>query len=156
MFHLLILLLTNCSSSAELACTCVPGPKPRTSTEERAALAGKSLLFAGQVVATSYRRDSTRVLDVEKGDSIWFRYTNVVATVIPLTVWKGRVRDTVHVETDAQTTMCGASLDLGEQYLIDASPIDGSTSLYTDKCRWTRPLSEADELVKVLQRLDPP
>jgi hypothetical protein len=153
MFQLLIPLLTSCSPSPALACTCIPGPKPRTSAEARAAIAAKNVLFAGQVVATSSRRDSTRVLDVQKGDSIWFRYTSLLATVIPLRVWKGTVQDTVQVETDAYTTMCGASLRTGEQYLIDADSIDGSASLWTDKCRWTRPLSETDELVKILKRL---
>jgi Tissue inhibitor of metalloproteinase len=156
MFQLLILLLIRCSPSAEVSCTCVIGQKPRTTNETRAAIAAKSVLFTGQVVATSFRRDSTRVLDVEKGDSIWFRSTRLVAMVTPLTVWKGHLQDTVQVETDAQTTMCGASLSMGEQYLIDAQAVDGSTVLWTDKCRWTRPLSETDELVKVLRQMNRP
>jgi hypothetical protein len=154
MLQLLILLAARCSPGAELACTCIPGPKPRTPSEARAAVAAKSVLFAGQVIATSYRWDSTRVLDTEKGDSIWFRYTSLVAKVTPQRVWKGHVQDTVQVETDASTTMCGASLRTGEQYLIDANPIEGSRSLWTDKCRWTTPLRETDELVRILQRVN--
>jgi hypothetical protein len=147
----LLILLMSCSPGAELVCTCIPGPEPRTLTEARAALAAHSVLFAGRVIRTSFRRDSTHVLDVEKGDSLWLRYTTLVATVTPQRVWKGQVQDTIQVETDAQTTMCGASFRVGEQYLIDANPIDQST-LRTDKCRWTRPLAEAKELVKLLQR----
>jgi hypothetical protein len=150
MFLLLSLFLAPCSSFAVFACTCIQRPDPQTVAEARRALAATDAVFAGRVLHTRYRRDSTRVQTIE-GDSTWFRSTTLVATMALEKIWKGQVRDTVQVETAAQTTACGAGLEDGERYLIDAGPI--SESVYvTSKCGWTRPLSQAAKLQALLRR----
>jgi hypothetical protein len=113
-------------------------------SEARAAIAEREVLFSGLVVSTSFRHDSIRVQST-RGDSIWWRSRTVIATMTPEEIWKGKLADTVQVETEAQTSACGAGLARGYRYLIDASR-QGKSGLYTDKCRWTRPRSLNDSL----------
>lgn len=150
MLLVLSLVLAPCNPFTVFACTCIQRPDPHTVAQARRALTATDVVFAGRVLHTSYRRDSTRVLTI-KGDSTWFRSTTLVATMALEKVWKGQARDTVQVETDAQTTACGASLESGEQYLIDANQISDSV-FSTSKCGWTRPLSQAAELQVLLRR----
>jgi hypothetical protein len=153
MFLLLTLLAAPCGGTVA-ACTCIPGGQPHTVSEARAAIAGREVLFSGLVLATSFRRDSMRLRNTQ-GDSVWWQSWTVVATMIPEEIWKGKLTDTVQVETDAQTTACGASLARGYRYLIDASR-QGKSGLYTDKCRWTRPRSLTDSLQVLLRQARPP
>jgi lysophospholipase L1-like esterase len=154
MFLLMTLLTAAPCRSPTPACTCVPGGQPHTVSEARAAIAERDALFSGLVVSTSFRHDSIRVQST-RGDSIWWRSRTVIATIIPEEIWKGKLADTVQVETDAQTTACGASLARGYRYLIDASRQEKS-GLYTDKCRWTRPRSLTDSLQVLLRQASPP
>ena len=153
MFLLLTLLAAPCGGPTS-ACTCVPGAQPHTVSEARAAIAKKQLLFSGLVVSSNSRRDSVR-LQTADGDSVWYRSWTMVATMIPEEIWKGKLADTIQVETDAQPTACGASLARGYRYLIDASR-QGKSGLYTDKCRWTRPHSLTDSLQVLLRQARPP
>jgi hypothetical protein len=152
MLLLFSLFLVPCAPS-ELACTCIQRPEPHTVAEARASLAGTAVVFTGHVLHTGYRHDSTRVVTTE-GDSVWFRSTTLIATMALEKVWKGQARDTVRVETEAQTTACGASLQSGEEYLIDAAPVSDSV-FTTSKCGWTRPLSRAAKLQALLRRVIP-
>ncbi len=154
MFLLLILLTATPCRSPTAACTCVPAGQPHTASEARAAIAGREVLFSGLVVSTSFRHDSIRVQST-RGESIWWRSRTVIATMIPEEIWKGKLTDTVLVETDAQTTACGADLTPGYRYLIDASR-QGNASFFTDKCRWTRPQSATDSLQLLLRQARPP
>jgi hypothetical protein len=151
MLVLLIVLLTPCSPRRGLACTCLQRPEPHTIAEARAALASTDAVFAGRVLRTTLRRDSSSIVSAD-GDSTWFRYATVVATLAVRQVWKGEVPDTVQVETASQTTMCGADLRAGENYVIDADRI-GRSIFATSKCGWTRPLSQAGELEALLRRV---
>jgi lysophospholipase L1-like esterase len=153
MFLSLILMAAPCGLPAS-ACTCVPGGQPHTVSEARAALAKRDVLFSGLVVSTTSRRDSVR-LQTTQGDSVWYRSRILIATMIPEEIWQGKLADTVQVETDAQTTACGASLARGYRYFIDATR-QGKSGLYTDKCRWTRPHSMTDSLQVLLRRARPP
>jgi hypothetical protein len=149
MLLLLALFLAPCGPDS-VACTCIQRPEPRTIEDVREALSSADALFAGYVLHTRYRRDSTWVRTT-KGDSTWFRSTTLVATVTLEQSWKGQLRDTLQVETAAQTTACGASLRTGEHYLIDAGRLSDSV-FATSKCGWTRPLSEAVKLQALLQQ----
>jgi lysophospholipase L1-like esterase len=153
MFLLLTLLAAPCGDHAP-ACTCVPGAQPHTVSQARAAIDEREALFSGLVVSITSRRDSVR-LQTTQDDSVWYRSWTLVATMIPEEIWKGKLGDTVQVETDVQTTACGASLARGYRYLIDASP-QGRSTFYTDKCRWTRPHSLTDSLQVLLRRARPP
>jgi hypothetical protein len=66
-------------------------------------------------------------------------------------VWKGRVHDTVQVETAAETSACGASLRENEHYLIAADYIS-ETVVATNKCAWTRPLARGAKLRALLDQ----
>jgi lysophospholipase L1-like esterase len=149
MFVLLTLLTAPCGGTVA-ACTCIPGGQPHTVSEARAAIGEREVLFSGLVLATSFRRDSVRLRNTQ-GDSVWWRSSTVVATMIPEEIWKGKLGDTIQVETDAQTTACGASLARGYRYFIDATR-QGKSGLYTDKCRWTRPHSLTDSLQVLLRQ----
>jgi lysophospholipase L1-like esterase len=153
MFILLALLTAPCGGIVA-ACTCVPGGQPHTVAEARAAIGEREVLFSGLVVSTTSRRDSLRIRTAE-GDSVWWRSWTVVATMIPEEIWKGKLPDTVEVETEAQTSACGASLEQGYRYLIDAGR-EQESILVTDKCRWTRPHSLTDSLQVLLRQAKPP
>ena len=143
------LLFQPCGPLARTACTCLQRSEPRTVSEARAALDAADAVFSGEVVRTTLRRDSTRAATI-RGDSAWFRYETLVATIAVREVWKGGVADTVQVETPVQTTMCGADLE-GGAYLIDGERT-GASTFVTTKCSWTRPLSEARALQALLRR----
>ena len=146
---LLSLASAPCKPAADLSCTCVPRTDPRTVAETRRDLPAMGVVFTGRVLHTRSRRDSIRVKSAE-GDSTWFRIWTVLATVANEMVWKGPIPDTVQVETNLETAACGAGLREGERYLISAGRVSPSV-LITSKCGWTRPLSEATELLALLR-----
>jgi hypothetical protein len=111
MFLLLTLMLAPSGLPGPL-CTCVPGGEPHTVSEAREALARREIVFSGLVLSTSFRRDSVRVRN-PRGEPVWWRSSLLVATMIPEEIWKGKLADTVRVETEAQSTACGASLVRG-------------------------------------------
>jgi hypothetical protein len=148
MLFVVALFLQTCSAPGWMVCTCIQRSEPRTVLEARAALASTDAVFSGEVLRTTLRRDSTRAATV-RGDSVWFRYETLVATMAVREVWRGQVPDTVDVETPAQTTMCGADLEAG-RYLIDGER-SGEATFVTSKCGWTRPLSRARDLLALLR-----
>jgi hypothetical protein len=150
MLFLLTLLTASCSSPLSGACSCIQRPEPRYVADVRQALESMDALFAGRVVETTYRPDSVRV-GTAQGDSSWFRSTTLVATFAVEERWKGTPPDTVQVETDEQTTACGARLLVHGRYLIEATLITGSV-FATSKCGWTRPLAHAAELRALLHQ----
>lgn len=97
---------------------------------------------------SAFRDDSVPTPNVA-GRTGWFRYSTLVATVTVGRVWKGALPDTVRVETPASTTMCGADLRVGLEYLIDADLVAGPL-FYTTKCSWTRRWHERDPLGALL------
>jgi hypothetical protein len=134
-------------------CTCVlPPEQPRTVAEARAALDSKDVLFEGHVLTIERRQDSVMV-----GTRTW-TVRVIVARMAVRRVWKGDVPDTIVVETAEETTMCGAELERGKQYLVDAYR-DAAGKLGTGKCGWTQPFGQARSLRRLLrdaQRLSVP
>lgn len=149
MLLLLNLLVAPCKPLTNHACTCLLGADPETVAETRQRLAEIDVVFAGRVLHTRYGRDSTRVLSGD-GTAFWFPSNVLVATMAVEEVWKGPVADTVQVETNVETSACGARLQVDESYLISASLVD--ESLITSKCSWTRPLLKANRLQALLRR----
>jgi lysophospholipase L1-like esterase len=70
------------------------------------------------------------------------------------TVWKGRIGDTIVVESNIETSACGPTLIVGQSYLIDADRKSDSV-LSTSKCGWSRSRDTARRLELLLRAAAP-
>ena len=118
-FSPLILAVAGClDHSTPARCLCAPTPPLTTRAEASALLAEETGgVFEGRILAIRLRQDST-LLDSASGRH--WRYDVLVATVQVKRRWSSGVADSVHVETMAQTTMCGLDLVAGQRYLFVA------------------------------------
>ncbi|MBA3405688.1 MAG: hypothetical protein H0U13_13575, partial [Gemmatimonadaceae bacterium] len=101
------------------ACTCVPGPPPDSRAAVAAYAGGSAAVFEGQVVRVELAADSSAPADSSRGER-WFRWMDLVATMVVTRQWKGELADTIRVRTALQTSMCGAELIEGHRYLVFA------------------------------------
>jgi lysophospholipase L1-like esterase len=69
-------------------------------------------------------------------------------------VWKGRIGDTVVIESNVETTACGPTLIVGQSYLIDADRKSDS-ALSISKCGWSRSRDTARRLEMLLRASAP-
>lgn len=130
------------------SCTCIRGAEPQTAAEMRLTLSDLDWLFTGRVLSTTWGRDSSRVTSAS-GDTTWFRFHTVVATLSVDSVWKGNVGERVQVKTDAESSMCGAELEVGKRYLVDGK-LEPDGSIWTTSCSWTRSFQSATQFMHLL------
>jgi hypothetical protein len=124
----------------------------------RALIDSNHRVFVGRAIAVRAVNDTFGFLAIPngagftQGDPILADF--LVYTVVVSAWWGDKPQDTVAVRTAAQTTMCGATVDLNREYLFPAS-IRSNGGALIDKCQPPQPAAAAQGIMDLLDQVVP-
>jgi len=140
LFTLLTLAMIATSIGSH-ACSCAPLPPADVARDQA------DTVFAGRVIGLR--------LVPQSGDDLAssFGIEDLEVTIAVHSLWKGEVGEEQLLFTTYTCCVCGFRFEIGEEYLVYATVIDGV--LRTSLCTRTALLSEASEDLAILGNLHP-